>query len=102
MQTEHDQTCVAAPSDHQQRSAEVNSLQDVFHVGASEVVGERVHLAQSGLDGEAAQDVFRVQLVEVKGQFSDPIPLWLTEAREDLKRIVNTNLDVMPGSYCLT
>lgn len=68
----------------------VNLLEDVFHPGASEVVGDRVHLVQSGLDDTAAQEVFRVHLVEVKGQFSKATPLWLTEAREDLKRTNKT------------
>lgn len=69
----------------------MNSLEDVFHPGASEVVGDRVHLVQSGLDGTAAQEVFRVHLVEVKGEFSNPVPLWLTEAREDLKHKQNVD-----------
>lgn len=61
----------------------------MFYPGASEVIGERVNLIQRGLDGEAAQEVFRVQFVEVKGQFSNPIPLWLTEAGNHLKCTVN-------------
>lgn len=71
----------------QRRASEpqLNSLEDVFHPGASEVVGDRVHLVQSGLHGTAAQEVFRVHLVEVEGQLGEPAPLGLTEAREDLR-----------------
>lgn len=88
-----------------QSPAEVDSPEDVFYPGASEVAGQRVHLVQRGPDGEAAQEVFRVQLVEVKGQFGNPVPLRLTEAREDLKRTGNRSLDgglsSSPPSTCL-
>lgn len=58
----------------------INSPEYLLYCGAPEVIGESVHLVQGGLDAEAAQEVFRVQLVEVKAQFSDPVPLWLTKA----------------------
>lgn len=61
----------------------------MFDPVASEVIRQRVDVIQSGFDGEAAQEVFRVKLVEVYGQFSDTVLLWLPEARKDLKRTVN-------------
>ena len=64
----------------------MDSPEDMFYPGEPEVVGQRVHLIQRGLDGEAAQEVFRVQLVEVKGQFGNSILLRLTEAREHLQQ----------------
>lgn len=85
----------------------MDSLEDLFHPGAPQVVGDRVHLVQSGLDGTAAQEVFRVQLVEVKGQLGDPGPLGLTEAREDLKSKTQTasrctGLTVVPCARAAT
>ena len=70
----------------------VNSPEGASHGGAPEVVGERVHLVQRGPEAEAAQEVLRVQLVEVKGQLGDPVPLRLPEARQDLKS-TKKNLD---------
>lgn len=42
-------------------------LEDAFDPGESEVVRERVCLIQRGPDGEAAQEVFRLQFVEIQG-----------------------------------
>lgn len=70
----------------------------MFHPGASEVVGDRVHLVQSGLDGTAAQEVFRVHLVEVEGQFSEAALLGLTEAREDLQRTNKIQMLISPST----